>query len=202
MIQKLILVIFLLSFSTAAFFAQTNPEQALIKAREQVSDIKKRSVELERIKREAGKRSISENLTLKFPEIKEDFEQIQKISFNVHKLTTDKTTINYLGILKSVSEIKRRAERLRSNLFTTDPEENNVTKKDPQNTDEIRDIKILIDDLNKAIDSFVHSSIFQNINLVNSNDSVKAQKDLENVIIISALIKAKSKKLADAEQKK
>jgi hypothetical protein len=202
MTKKLLFAIFLGSISAVAAAAQSNPEQAVINAQEQVSDIKKRSIELERMKRESNKRSVGDNLTQRFPEIKEDFEEIQKINANVLKLTTDKTAVNYSAVLKSVTEIKRRAVRLRSNLFSPEPEENNETKNEPQNTAETQDVKILFAALDKSIDSFVHSSIFKNINLVNSDDSLKAQKDLEEVIRISTAIRAKTKKLAQNDPRK
>ncbi len=194
MIKKFLLAIFLLGFSAAVIPAQVNPEQAVLNAREQFSDIKKRSMELERIKRESGKRTVSDNLTQKFPAIKEDFEQIQKINSDVLKIKAAKTSLNYSEVLKSVSEIKRRAVRLKSNLFPSEPEENNEPKNKSQAIPETEDIKILLGALDKSIFSFVHSSIFQNIKLVNSDDSLKAQKDLENVIKISSLIKDKIKK--------
>lgn len=202
MIKKLLLAIFLFSFSAVAAPAQASPEQAILNAQEQMSDIKKRSVELERMKREASKRSVGDNLTQKFPEIKEDFEEIQKINASFLQLTAVKTTVNYAAVLKSVSEIKRRALRLRSNLFSSEPEENKEKKNESPNIAETEDIKILFEALNKSIDSFVHSSIFKNINLVNSDDSLKAQKDLEDVIKISSALKTKTKKLAENDSKK
>lgn len=202
MIKKILLAIFLLGFSAAVIPAQANPEQAVLNAREQFSDIKKRSMELERIKRESGKRAVSDNLTQKFPAIKEDFEQIQKINSDVLKLTAAKQSLNYSAVLKSVAEIKRRAVRLKSNLFASEPEENNETKNKSQAIPETQDIKILLGALDKSIDSFVHSSIFQNIKLVNSDDSLKAQNDLENVIKISSAIKEKIKRSNENDSRK
>ena len=56
--------------------------------------------------------------------------------------------------------------------------------------------------MDKSINSFVHSSLFQNVNLVNSQDSLKAQNDLETVIKISSSIKEKAKKLKKEPAKK
>lgn len=202
MIKKILLAIFFLSVTAAVNPAQANPEQAVLNAREQFSDIKKRSMELERIKRESGKRAVSDDLTQKFPAIKEDFEQIQKINSDVLKQTAAKTSLNYSAVLKSVAEIKRRAVRLKANLFPSEPEENNETKNKSQAIPETEDIKILLGALDKSIFSFVHSSIFQNIKLVNSGDSLKAQNDLENVIKISSAIKEKIKRSTENDSRK
>ena len=87
MIKEILLAIFLIVVSVAATPAQMNPEQAVKNARDQFSDIKNRSMELERMKREINKRPSDEDYTIKFPEIKEDFEKIQKTNSKVIKLT-------------------------------------------------------------------------------------------------------------------
>ena len=56
--------------------------------------------------------------------------------------------------------------------------------------------------MDKSVNSFVHSSMFQNINLVNSDDSLKAQKDLETVIKTSFAIKEKVKELSKDNSQK
>ncbi len=192
MIKKLFLAIFLLTVSAVATLAQINPEKAILNARDQFSDIKNRSIELERMKREAYKRPVSKDLPPKFPEIKEDFEQIQKLNSEVLRLTAVKTPVNYATVFKFVAEINHRAVRLRSNLFAAESKQ----KKEERNKAQVietQDVKTLIDALDGFINSFVHSSIFQNTNLVNSADSLKAQKDLETVINISNAIKVKTK---------
>ncbi len=189
MIKKLLLAIFLFAVSAAATPAQINPEQAILNAREQFFDIKNRSIELERMKRDSHKRPVSRDVTRKFPAIKENFEQIQKINSDVFKLTSVKTPIDYAVVLKFVSEINRRAIRLKSNLFSAETK----MKSKQEIVAEPQDIKTLLVDLDKCINSFVHSSIFQNVKLVNSEDSRKAQKDLETVINVSNAIKVKTK---------
>ena len=189
MMRKLFLAIFLLTVSAAATWAQVSPEQSIINARDQFFDIKNRSIELERTKREGYKRPVGDDSAMKFPEIKEDFERIQRLNSDLFELTSVKAPIDNAAVLKFVAEINRRAGRLKSNLFTTERE----TKNKGQITPESKDIKRLLSDLDKFINSFVHSSIFQNIKLVNSEDSLKAQKDLETVISISNAIKGKAK---------
>lgn len=195
MIKKILFVIFLFTVFTITTPSQSTPEQAVLNARDQFFDIKKRSIELERMKREADKRPISENFKLKFPEIKEDFEQIQKLNNEILQLTAVKTPINYSSVFKFVSEIKRRAMRLKSNLFSVEPTDDKEAKNKRQII-ETQDIKALLDILDKSINSFVHSSLFQNLNLVNPKELLSAQKDLETAIETSSAIKETAKKLA------
>jgi hypothetical protein len=188
MIKKLFLAIFLLTGFGSATFAQS-VEQAVSSAREKFFNIKNRSVELERMKREASKRPINNEPSAKFPEIKEDFEEIQKLNDSVLQLNSLETTLNYHAVAKFVSEINRRAVRLQSNLF---PVKSKVKNKE-KTAGESSDLKTCLDDLDKFINKFAHSPIFQNTKLVNSNDSQKAQSDLENIISVSNSIKAKTK---------
>ncbi|HEY0657210.1 MAG TPA: hypothetical protein VGD05_01990, partial [Pyrinomonadaceae bacterium] len=91
--------------------------------------------------------------------------------------------------------------RLKSNLFSAETEQERETKNKQQIAAEPQDIKTLLEDLDKSINSFAHNSIFQNIILVNSQDSLKAQNDLETVIKLSSSIKEKAKKLKKGESK-
>ena len=190
MIGKLFSSIFLTVIFVTAAYAQNNPEKAILAAREEFSNIKTRSIELERMKREANKRPTANDTTIRFPEIKEDFEKIQKINGDVFKLYAAATSINSAAVFKSVSEINRRAVRLKSNLFTAETKAKNNKQ---QTAVDSQDVKTLLTELDKSIDKFVHSSIFQNLNLVVSPDSLKAQTDLEDVIKISSAVKAKTK---------
>lgn len=191
MMKKFLLTFFLLCAAGGAAQAQT-PEAAISAARERYSDIKNRSNEMERMKREANKRTVGENFTLNFPAIKEDFEKIQKLNDSLFKLNAAETPPANSSVLKLVAEIHRRAARLNSNLFPTEAEAEK-TAKNKQPDGESREIKTLLAVLDKSVNSFVHSSVFQNINLVNTTDSLKAQKDLETVISVSGALKAKTK---------
>lgn len=189
MMKKLLPAFLLIVASVVAVSAQASPEQAIRGARDEFFNIKNRSIELERMKKEADKRPVSKDSTQKFPKIKEDFEQIQKVNSAVFKLTTLDEPLDYAAVLKFVSEVNRRAARLRSNLFPAEQK----TKNTEHTALAPLDLKILLYDLDKAVNSFVHNSMFQNANLVNSQDSLKAQKDLENVIKLSNAIKEKTK---------
>jgi len=192
MMKKFLLAIFLPAVFAAATTAQSNPEQAVVNARDQFSDIKNRSVEMERVKREVHKRPANGDSSPKFPEIKEDFEQIQKINSEVLRLTAIKTPVNYAAVLKLVAEINQRAVRLKSNLFPAEHKQKKETKNKLKDV-ETQDVKTLLDALDKSIDSFAHNPIFQNVNVVNSKDSLKAQKDLETVINLSNAVNVKTK---------
>lgn len=202
MIKQILLAVFLLLVSFAASPAQSAAEQAIKNARDQFSDIKERSIEMERVKRDAVKRPATDDSTSKFPEIKEDFEQLQKLSSDVLQLTAVKTPINYADVLKLISEVNHRAVRLNSNLFSAEPKQKRETKNKQQIVNASQDIKTLSEVLDKSVTSFAHNSLFQNVNLVNSQDSLNAENDLQIVIKISSTIKEIAKKLTKADSDK
>jgi hypothetical protein len=203
MMKQLLLTITIFAVSAGVTSAQNSIEAAAKNARDKFSDVKNRSIELERMKRAANKRPGSDQSTPKFPEIKEDFEEIQKINGTIQDLAADKSPINYAAVLKFVSEINRRAARLKSNLFSVESVEKRDTKNKRSSVVDSPEIPVLLGALDKSIDNFVHSSLFQNVNLVvNLQDSLKAQEDLETVIEISFSIKGKAKKLIKEVSKK
>ncbi len=110
----------------------------------------------------------------------------------ITKLWTDTKNINYKFVIKYVSEINRRAERLHSNLF---PQEKDNKSADKVKTSETEDLKTLLNLLDTSITDFVHSPIFRNLNVVNFQESQKAQKDLTLIIEISSAVKEKAGQL-------
>jgi len=202
MIKILLFTIFFVALSVVSISAQGSMEEAVQNARDRFSDIKHRSGELERIKRDAEKAPERNDSTRKFPEIKEDFEQIQKINSDDLQPFAVKNPTNYAAFLKAVSELKHRAVRLHSNLFSFDSKEKNNSNNKKQIAGEQQDIKILLGNLDETINSFVHNSIFQNIKVVNPKDSLKAQNDLETIIKISSIIKEKIEKMSVVNSEK
>ena len=154
--------------------------------RDEMSPIKGRSNEMERVKRDAEKSNKPDKsesrTTLNFAEIKEDFEHIQIINNDVLQASG---TPDYQVISESAAEIKKRATRLRSNLF---PVESGKKSKEAKPASEDQELKSLLTSLDNSIARFTHSPIFQNAKVVNPEDSTNAQRELENIIKLSTRI--------------
>lgn len=165
-------------------------------------DIKERSIELERVRREANrydpvKRSESSKISeAKFREIKEDFEQIQ---FSQNELIAGYTKgkeIDYRKIALSSEQINKRGIRLRENLFPSPTAKRSETdnKNKTTNSPIQNDIKSLIVEIDNTLAKFVANPIFTNTKLVNSADNEKARSDLDNLISLSAILKSEANK--------
>ena len=144
---------------------------------------KYRADEIERVRREAVKPQ-QRYQTTRFPQIKEDFERIQLINSDVLQAITLKADPDYRRLSEAAAEVKKRATRLRSNLF---PSEFRVeSKQSEQQLKGPENLKLLLRELDKAITTFVHNPMFENTRVVNEEDSKKAQEDLEKIIDLSA----------------
>ena len=161
--------------------------------RNQTDSVRGRSNEMERARRDMEKPDANSSADSKFPEIKDDFERIQLLNSNDLQPVASVPTPDYKRIAEVASEIKKRAARLKSNLFPVEPEKQ--SKEKSKETEEQQELKSLLSALDKAIASFVSSPIFQNTQVVNPQDSVKANQDLNEVIKISTRIKKEADKM-------
>jgi uncharacterized protein YdhG (YjbR/CyaY superfamily) len=153
--------------------------------------VKGRSNEMERVKRDIEKPEKKKSAEETFPQIKEDFEQIQSVNSNVLQATASGAALDYARISDAAAEIKKRATRLKSNLFGTENEKQSKEKEEKVQ----QDLKTLLPALDDAINSFVHSPMFQNTKVVNPEDSAKARHDLEIVIKLSTRVGKEAERL-------
>jgi hypothetical protein len=158
------------------------------------SSVKLRSIELDRIKREA-KKNPSEKLgpaaVNHFLEIKEDFEKIQLLENKIIKVYTTGKQIEYTRIAAFSAEINQSASRLKKNLFAP-------PNKDPQDFPDAfkreekslpNGVKNLIVELDNSIGTFVNNPIFVASKKAKLDEKEKAEAMLEQVIRISRALK-------------
>ena len=174
--------------------------------KDSVSDVKGRSIEMDRVERDAKKadsRARDEKRespsAANFAQIKEDFERIQIINGDVLQAPGTIAKRDYERISESAAEIQKRATRLNSNLFP--PKSKKQSKKDEASSED-QELKSLLTLLDKSIGSFTQNPMFQNTKVVTPQDSTDAEKDLDAIIKISGRItsEAESKKKASTSQ--
>jgi hypothetical protein len=198
--KKSILLIFLI-LVTSVFsnvFGQLAPAGAGDKTLAD-NDIKLRSVELERVKREANKNDpasfapINSEIKAKFPQIKEDFENIQISEAAIIKAYTTGKTIDYNMIQSSAENINKKAKRLDANLFATKLEKKDDKSKEKE--EKPKAIKDLIVALDNSIGSFVSSKIFGNIKTIDADVAVKTRTDLVKILDLSEMLSKEAGKM-------
>ena len=153
--------------------------------------VKDRSNELERVKRDTAKSEKKDNAAETFPQIKEDFEQIQHVNSDVLQPGPAGAALDYTRISAAAAEIKKRATRLKTNLFGAEAEKQ-PKEKEEQGQQDLKSLLVALDD---AIANFVHNPIFQNTQTVNLADSAKAKHALEDVIRLSARVGKEAERL-------
>jgi DNA uptake protein ComE-like DNA-binding protein len=226
--MKNLLVLMALVCSTAIgsnIYAQQVPPPGAGDKDLRDTDVKRRSIEMERIDRDARKPSQSpqaratraaavkaeDKLAAKYAEIKTDYEQIQMSQDAIIKAYQSTGKIDFAQIGKSALEIKSSATRLKSNLFPALPVESadgqtQVKKEEETGISEMsvkmekdrksaKGVRDLIVDLDNAVGSFATSPMFQNLRVVDAAVSAKAKLDLEKIIELSAVLEAEAQKM-------
>ncbi|HVE59383.1 MAG TPA: hypothetical protein VNB22_21415 [Pyrinomonadaceae bacterium] len=163
------------------------------------SSLKIRSIELDRIKRDAKKKS-SENLgpasVNNFLEIKVDFEQIQVLENNIVTVYTTGKEIEYKKIAAFSAEINQSASRLKKNLFSLQNNDQKKSSDEPEVREKTlpNDVKNLIVALDNTIGAFVNNPIFLTPKKAKPKEKEKAEADLEQVIRLSTALKQEAEK--------
>lgn len=160
-------------------------------------NVRLRSVELERIKREAEKgdpaqfTTINSTIETKFGEIKEDFEGIQISQTAIIQAYAAGKNIDYKLITASAEEIYKKAKRLDSNLFSAKFDFDD--KKYEKSLEEKKSLpRDLIIDLDNAVGELVASKLFQNLKVFEPETARKARTDLAHIIKTSEALRAAS----------
>ncbi len=196
----LITVVFAATFSLTAQEPEnvpTAPATPVVRD----DDIRLRSIELERVKRDAAKNnegqndpatsSINKEIDKKYPEIKEDFEGMQLSQAAIIKAYTTGDKIDYAMIEASADQINKNAERLNSNLFEAKLE----SKSDDEEEKEAKSIRNIIVELDNAIGDVATSKMFLNLRVVDPEIAQKTQEDLAKVLMLSTELSEAARKL-------
>lgn len=193
-----ILVIILAAAATGINAQEAPPPPAVPDAPVLRDDsIRMRSVELERVKREAAKRdtgpgAVNEGIDKKYPEIKEDFEGMQFAQMEIVKAYTMSDQIDYEAIASAAGKITKHARRLDSNLFVSKIKDK---KKEDEDEEKAKSVRDLIVELDNAIGRVATSKMFQNLRVVDPEIAKKTQLDLYGVMRISTELAEEAEKM-------
>jgi hypothetical protein len=161
------------------------------------TSIRMRSLELERFKREGNKprpTETSKEAEVRFAEIKEDFENIQKLRNEIVKTFRNGNRKDYEKISSLSAEIKKKSRRLDKNLFSSFLEHESKRNKDEKKVSG-KSVRDLIVDLDYAIRSFIGSSIFDNLILVDQKALEESLRSLDSVLRVSEALSKEAKEL-------
>jgi hypothetical protein len=117
-------------------------------------------------------------------QVREDFWRIQLANDDLNSSLSNEGVIDTRLITKTASEIRTRAKRLKENLALPHPEKDSA-----QAAPAVADLRSSITTLSKLIDSFVSNPMLSQRHVVDATLSLKASRDLEDIIGLSGEIK-------------
>jgi len=118
-------------------------------------------------------------------QIKEDYVRIQVVSADLSKMAVDAGELDLKLVAKSAAEIRKRAERLKSNLAL--PAAGAGRDKEPGEGQ--GQLKASLTTLGELVRRFVRNPIFREMNVVDAQASARARLELEEIIELSGRLK-------------
>ena len=134
-------------------------------------------------------------------QLQKDFSRLQIANNDLLRTALSNTALDPKFVSRSVSEIKRRAERLNENLALPEPEKlpgqtgTQALVNSPQ-------LKPSVLKLGRLIFSFVDNPFFKEASVVDTQLTTKARRDLEDIIELSGQIKKSSEQLGRGNRDK
>jgi hypothetical protein len=130
-------------------------------------------------------------------QLKQDFKRIQVIN-NSLRAAAVSTTADYKFITNLALEMKKRAQRLLTNLALPAIDEKSASQ---QRIQPDARMKVLSDLIDERVVSFISSPLFKEMSAVDIDMSIKASRDLKDIMSLCESMKRKAEALAKAEDK-
>ena len=134
-------------------------------------------------------------------QMQKDFTQIQILNRNLGRAAIGSNSLDLRFVATTVAEMKERAERLNTNLALPEPETTN-DRPGPDPLARQEQVKPSILKLVKVVFSFVDNPFFKEINVVDTQLTTKARRDLEEIIERSEQLKRDCERFDKAPREK
>jgi hypothetical protein len=192
---KILLLVLLSVFGSAEVaYSQGYPGPA-IRERNRAMDEHDRAIN--RMKNDA--RAVNERRRNLFPQINEDFQRIQVIHNEIVRMLKAEKGLDYDRLAELSEDMKKRGERLRTNLALPEPEKTAAPRTDSETIDESH-VKNDIAELHDLVVSFVANPIFKNLGVVDSKVIDSASQNLGDIVDLSDEMKKEAKILGKSKK--
>jgi hypothetical protein len=149
-------------------------------------DMQAREWALTHIPDEVNKHFKKEQVSL-FEQIREDFTRLQLINNEMMQTVFVKKNIDPKLIVKTTSEINKRASRLSENLVLPRIDDKASVQKPDDTRNRSLEASLLA--LDHCIMSFITNPLFKQPNVVDSQNALKARSDLNLIVRLSEELK-------------
>ena len=164
--------------------------------------IRERQLIMDAMAREVGRPRSTDEKRIALVQIADDFQQIQIVNNKMMDAAMKAATLDYGDIASSTAEIKKRANRIKSNLELPNAEPDAKSKQEYKPVVDAAGMKAALLSLDKTIMSFVESPIFKNPNVIDMDQTSKAIRDLDIIIEFSRLISKDAERLGKSSSKR
>ena len=130
---------------------------------------------------------VEEEMRLALAQIREDYERIQLVNGDLAKATSDPALLDLKLAAESASEIRKRAERLLTNLSLPEMPADLERVRMPEEGEE--HLRPSLSMLRKLVERFVRSPLFREVNVIDAQISTRARRDLEGIVELSGRLK-------------
>src|SRR5215216_6791290 len=128
-----------------------------------------------------------EEMRLALTQIKEDYERIQLVNNELAKATSDPAQLDLRLAAESASEIRKRAERLLTNLSLPEmPADLERVRMPAEGEEHLRPSLVM---LRRLVERFVRSPLFREVNVIDAQVSTRARRDLEGIVELSGRLR-------------
>ncbi len=133
-------------------------------------------------------------------EVNEDLSRLNVLNEGLSaNATASNQPPNYKTILESVTEIKKRATRLKSSLAL--PQEQNEEKSAGFKDAEKAELQPVLAAVNKLLNGFLHNPIFSDSGPLDMRLAAQARRDLEDIIVLSEKLRKNAEKRSRSTDK-
>ena len=149
------------------------------------------------LERESRQPGTKESPRLANMQLKNDFEQLQTVNNQMMAMVFANNVLDYKRVSEAITEIRKRAARLKSNLPLPSAEKDGQEEQPLKGLNELNqgEVKPALLSLDDLIQRFVTNPVFQQSQVVDIQQSSKARRDLEAILKLSEKIRKSTDKL-------
>jgi hypothetical protein len=184
---------FALTFLPAAA-QRAQSSQAARDARRTEMEMRQRTLwDLERMKRKTMRKAPDRRPV--YSEVAEEFKQLQVVNYSLAGVADPKVALDFARVRKESAEVRKRAARLKAYLSLPEAEADGKQEKAAQiQTPEA--LRSAVGTLDVLVNRFVWSPVFQQPDVVDLEQSLKAGRDLAGILSLSEQIRKGAEELA------
>ena len=192
------------SFMARPLYAQQPPRADATSAAERArqrqisrNDQLETELRINALERESRQPGTKESPRLANMQLKNDFEQLQTVNNQMMAMVFANNVLDYKRVSEAITEIRKRAARLKSNLPLPSAEKDGQEEQPLKGLDELNqgEVKPALLSLDDLIQRFVTNPVFQQSQVVDIQQSSKARRDLEAILKLSEKIRKSTDKL-------